>query len=236
MIYGGDFMRVPKDIPSRQVDVKQIHVDKPIVIPRLPLVTNDKQRVKLIKTIESYCRASMEYGDLIQYLRKYVNMDQCTFLDNFKTGKKKGMVELHHAPYTLFSLVDIVMRKQEDQLGYIDEFLVAEEVMRLHYTGLVGLIPLSVTVHQLVHDGQMHIPLWCIYGRFVEFTKKYYDWIPDEILSALNEEIQLSRRFRNDPEALKENSRILKVQFVYLDVDGERKMQDGEWRALGNIG
>ena len=100
----------------------QVHIDKPIIIPRLPVVTNDKQRVKLIKTIESYCRSAMEYTDVITYLRKYVNMDQCTFLENFKAGSKRGMIEIHHAPYTLFSIVDIVMRKQDEQLGYIDDF------------------------------------------------------------------------------------------------------------------
>lgn len=230
-------MRVPsKDLPKNNHDIVNVHIDKPIVVPRLPVVTNDKQRVKLIKTIESYCRSSMEYKDLISYLRKYVNMDQCTFLQNFKIGNKKGSIEIHHAPYTLFSIVDIVMRKQEDQLGYIDEFKVAEEVMRLHYMGLIGLVPLAVTVHQLVHDGKIHVPLWCVYGRFVEFTKKYYDYIPDEILGALNEEIKLSRKFRENPEALKENSSILDVQYVYLDVDGEEKVNETEYSQLENVG
>lgn len=225
-------MRVPKKILTvPESRIKNIHIDKPIVVPRLPVVTNDKQRVKLIKTIESYCRPSLEYKDLISYLRKYVNMDQCTFLQNFKAGKKSS-IEIHHAPYTLFSIVDIVMRKQENQLGYIDEFKVAEEVMRLHYSGLVGLVPLATTVHQLVHDGKIHVPLWSVYGRFVEFTKKYYDWIPDETLAALNEEIKLSQKFRDDPEALKENSKILEVQYVYLDVDGEEKVSESEYAPL----
>ena len=229
-------MRVPnKDVLHTNHDIINVHIDKPIIVPRLPVITNDKQRVKLIKTIESYCRSSMEYKDLISYLRKYVNMDQCTFLENFKTGNKRGSIEIHHAPFTLFSIVDIVMRKQEDQLGYIDEFKVAEEVMRLHYMGLVGLVPLAVTVHQLVHDGQIHVPLWCVYGRFVEFTKKYYDYIPDEILEALKEEIQLSRKFRENPEALKENSKILDVQFVYLDVDGEEKLEESEYAPYEGV-
>lgn len=222
-------MRVPKNVKQKTNNkpIKSVHIDKPIIVPRLPVISNDKQRVKLIKTIESYCRSSMEYGDIITYLRKYLNMNECTFLDKF-TGNKRGQIEMHHAPYTLFSIVDIVMRKQEAELGYIDEFLVAEEVMRLHYMGLVGLVPLSVTVHQLVHDGQIHIPLWCVNGRFIEFTKKYYDYISDDILSALNEEINISRKFKNDPEALKENSKILQVQYVYLDVDGEEKMSSNK--------
>ena len=223
-------MKVPKkDLPKTTSQIKQVHVEKPIIIPRLPVITTDKQRVKLIKTIESYCRSSMEYTDLISYMRKYLNMDECTFLHNFKSGKRRGSIEIHHCPYTLFSIVDIVMRKQEEQLGYIDEFKVAEEVMRLHYNGLVGLVPLAVTTHQLVHDQRLHIPLWTVCGKFVEFTKLYYNWIPDETLQALSEEIKLSRKFKENPEALRENNKILDVAFVYLDVDGESKMSQSEY-------
>jgi hypothetical protein len=154
-------------------------------------------------------------------------MNECTFLNEFKGGKKRGMIEIHHAPFTLFSITDIVMRKQEDQLGYVDELKVAEEVMRCHYSGLIGLIPLSVTCHQLVHDEQLPVPLWCVYGRFVEFTKKYYDWIPDSVLLTLEEEVQKSKRFKAHPEELQEALKILYVQFVYLDVEGEKKMEEG---------
>lgn len=229
-------MRVPKSTPQKGTSkIRHIHVDKPIIIPRLPVITNDKQRVNLVKKIETYCRTSMEYGDLIGYLRKYVNMDECTFLSNFKAGKRKGMIEIHHAPFTLFSLVDIVMWKHEETVGYIDEFDVCEEVMRLHYSGLVGLIPLSITCHQLVHDDKLQVPLWCVYGRFVEFTKKYYNWISDETLSALNEQVQLSRKYKENPELLREANSILDVQFLYLDVEGEKRMNDSEYRPMKDM-
>jgi hypothetical protein len=220
-------MRVPKkNLPDNTKKIRNVHIDKPIIVPRLPVITTDKQRVKLIKKIESYCRSAMEYTDLTTYLRKYVNMEECTFLSNFKAGKKRGMIEIHHAPFTLFSLVDIVMRKQEKEYGYIDEFVVVDEVLRLHYSGLVGLIPLSVTVHQLVHDNRIDIPLWTVYGRFVEFTKTYFDYIPDEVLDSLKEEIKISEILKNDPKAFEENMKILNVEFIYLDVDGERKIRD----------
>lgn len=229
-------MRVPKGGNQKGFsNIKHIHVEKPILIPRLPVITNDKQRVALTKKMETYCRGSMEYGDLISYLRKYVNMDQCTFFTNFKPGKKRGSIEIHHCPFTLFSLVDIVMRKHEELYGYIDEFDVCEEVMRLHYSGLVGLIPLSITCHQLVHQDKLDVPLWCVYGRFVEFTKRYYKWITDDELASLNEQVKTSRKFKEDPLALKENLEILQVKFLYLDVDGEKKMQDSKYATAKNF-
>lgn len=221
-------MRVPPNkTNSSKSSIKHVHIDKPIIILRIPVITNEKQRVKLVKEIESYCRGSLEYTDIITYLRKFVNMNECTFLNEFKSDKKKGMIEIHHSPYTLFSIVEIVMRKHEDTYGYIDEFRVAEEVMRLHYSGLIGLVPLSITCHQLVHDGQLTVPLWCVYGRFVEFTKRYYEWIPDELLDTLQEQIQKSRQYKEHPELLKEANKALYVNFVYLDVDGETQMEQG---------
>lgn len=229
-------MRVPKkDMKSTPPKIKHVHIDKPLIIPRLPVVTNDKQRVKLVKQIESYCRSSMEYTDLVLYLRKNLNMDECTFLSGFKINKKGGVIELHHAPYTLFSIVDIVMRKQEDLYGYIDEFDVCEEVMRIHYQGLVGLVPLSETCHQLVHDGRLHIPLWCAYGKFVEFTKKYYDWIPDELIMSLSEQIKLSKDFKSNPELLRKELSILDVNYVYLDVDGETKATNSPYNVSKDL-
>ena len=221
-------MRIPpKDIKQSGHKIRHVHIDKPIIIPRLPAVTTDKQHVKLTKKIESYCRGSLEYTDLIAYLRKYVDMNECTFLNEFKGGKRKGMIEIHHAPFTLFSLVDIVMRKHEALFDTIDEFKVCEEVMRMHYSGLVGLVPLSITCHQLVHDGQLTVPLWCVYGRFVDFTKKYYDWIPDPLLEALQEQVELSRKYKAQPELLREANKILYVEYVYLDVEGETPMEEG---------
>ena len=106
------------------------------------------------------------------------------------------------------------MDKQEKELGYVDEFLVAEEVMRIHYEGLVGLIPLSITVHELVHDGKVPIPLNCVYGRFVEFTKRYYDYIDPIYISMLNDKIELTKKLSI------EDLSILAVKYVYTHVDG----------------
>lgn len=214
-------MRVPKveHYSGKSAKVKHVHLDKPIIIPRLPVVTTEKQKHKLIKTIESLERNSMEYKDLIKYLRTNMNMAECEFFPNFKAGKKRGMIEIHHAPYDLYTITWIVMEKQEQEKGYIDELAVAEEVMRLHYEGKVGLIPLSITAHELVHDGKLIIPLNCVRGKFVEFTREYYPYIKKiskdvDIISMLQENIELTKKLT------RKDLSILDVQYVYTDVDG----------------
>lgn len=216
---------VPKSVTVKTSPVTWKHVDAPIKVPRIPVVTTDKQRAKLVSKIERYARRSMEYKNLTAYIRKHLDMDECAFLQNFKAGKKRGMIEIHHAPYNLYTITDIVARKYEEKHSYIDELPVAEEVMRLHYLGLIGLIPLSITCHQLVHDDKLVIPLWCVYGRFVEFTEMYYKWIPDAMLDSLKESIRESMKFKEHPELLKERNSILNVQYVYLQVEGETTMQ-----------
>ena len=208
-------MRVPKvEHFSDGSDIIHVHYDKPILIPRLPVITNDVQRSKLTKTIEKYIRQSMEYKDLIKYLKENIDMNSCEFFHNVTSGKKKGLIEIHHEPFDLYTLTSIVMRKQEAEYGYIDELLVAEEVMRLHYVGLVGLIPLSVTVHELVHQGKLIVPLNCVYGRFVQFVKDYYDYIDPSYIAMLDNKITLTKNIT------REDMSILNVRYIYTDIDG----------------
>ena len=208
-------MRVPKTHHyDTSEKITKVHLDTPIVIPRLPVVTNDKQKTKLIKSIETYIRSSLEYKDLIKYLKDYIDMNQCEFFQNFDGSQKPGLIQIHHEPFDLFSITQIVMNRQEKELGYINELQVAEEVMRLHYRGLVGLIPLSVTAHELVHDGKLIVPLNCVYGKFVQFVKEYYDYIDDVYLVMLNEKIEQTKNLKA------EDMSILSVRYIYTDVDG----------------
>ena len=76
-------------------------------------------------------------------------------------------MELHHYPFTLFDIVQGVLRHEYGILSDrepvykrpVNLFKVAEKVMKLHYQGVIGLIPLSLTAHELAHNGDIFIPL-----------------------------------------------------------------------------
>lgn len=204
----------PEKFSSGQPSIKTVHYNAPILIPRLPVITTDKQRDKLIKTIESLVRSSIDYKDLIKYLRTYIDMNQCEFFENFKAGKRKGMIEIHHSPFDLYTIVDVVMQKMEKTEGYIDELVIADKVLQMHYEGLIGLLPLSITAHQLVHDGKLIVPLNCVYGRFVEFTNLFYNELGEERLEILKNNIDMTRHMK------KSDFSILNIQYVYTEVDG----------------
>lgn len=213
-------MRVPKTYQYHDSEsITEVDYEKPIIIPRLPVITNEKQRDKLIKSIERDMRTSLEYKDLIKFVRENINMDYCEFFHNIEGKKHKGTIQIHHEPFDLYTLTSIVMAKHESLYGYINPKFIAIEVMKLHYQGLVGLIPLSITPHELVHAGKLAVPLDKVYGKFVEFVKTYYEYIDPMCISMLNDKIELTKKLTM------EDASILNVRYIYVNVDGFRLPQ-----------
>ena len=102
-------MRVPKvETFKNNEKISYVKYEKPVSISRLPVITNEKQRDKLIKQIEKYIRSSLEYKDLINYLKEYMDMNQCEFFHNVSGKTKKGMIQIHHEPYDLYTITSIL--------------------------------------------------------------------------------------------------------------------------------
>lgn len=155
----------------------------------------------------------MEYKDYIKYLREFINMEECSFYKNV-TNKysKKISIEIHHEPFTLFDICDVILSKWLKKDWNLDPYLMAEEVMKLHYMNLVGLVPLSITVHQLVHDGKLFVPLQNVKGDFNDFIRLYEGFMSPELKSKIKAKKILS-------EEVVDTS-VLDKKFIYLKVEG----------------
>ena len=70
--------------------------------------------------------------------------------------------------------------------------------MFLHYIGWVGLLPLSATVHEMVHNQYIFIPLNIIRGNWRAFITEYYDFLEPELLDAINSAEQMTQEYIND--------------------------------------
>lgn len=189
-----------------------IKIAKPFSVERSYLIVNDKDRVKLIKTVERIVRSSLEYKQYIQFLKSEIDMTCCSFFNNINSDTRVRL-EIHHEPFTLFDITNIIVNwfiKNEEPLNPI---LIAEKVMAIHYKNLVGLVPLSITCHGLVHDGRLLIPLQCVYGDFMSFLEEYYEYIPEDVLEALQAKVDLSKDVQVDTS-------ILKKKYTYITVDG----------------
>lgn len=214
-------MRIPKifnsKLDSDEVIKHTIKLDlEPIPYYPPSFKDDDKDYIKLIKSIEKLVRGSYEYKSFINYLKNEINMNSCSFFN--KLTREDISIEIHHSPFTLFEIAVIVLNKHIAEFGEdnFDIYDVAEEVTRLHYEGKVGLIPLSLTVHELVHRGDIFIPINCVFGNVSEFYKEYKPYISAEQKELLKNHIRTTKQI--DKEHY--NPNVLERQYTYIEMDG----------------
>lgn len=149
-------------------------------------VNDEKEYEKYIRDVESQVRRSFEYRQFIKYLRETVGMNKCAFLQNVSNEETFDIkIELHHYPFSLRDIADIVFRKRSYYKESLEIQMVAKEVMECHYKLIVGLISLSETVHELAHSHRLFIPVDHVIGRYKVFVELYKPFIEPEMLETL---------------------------------------------------
>lgn len=96
----------------------------------------------------------------------------------------------------------------------LHEDMIAKEVMYQHYKLHVGLIPLTTTVHEMVHNQFLFIPTQAVMGAWDKFVEEYRQYMPIDTLSNLDSIIQHSENY--DPE---KEMAILNAGFVRINVE-----------------
>ena len=142
-------------------------------------------------------------------------MDVCSFLDNVTSrDNTKVKIEIHHSPLTLYDICLAVFRKRQQRKESTNLEAVAQEIMYLHYIGWVGLIPLSATVHDMVHNQYLFVPTDRVRGNYKAFVDNYYNFIDPDTLDSLDAAEDATREYNNKQMELFNNHKI------YLNVDG----------------
>lgn len=190
-------------------------------------VSTIKSRTKFIKQVENYIRSSLEYREYIQFLKDNVDMDQCAFFNKVSSREsKKVKIEIHHEPFTLFDYVEIVLSKFESEGLPINNLMIADEVMELHYQNQVGLIPLSKTIHEVIHNSdKLFIPLNTVYGNYSELLDKYEPYISEELYDKLEKKMDLTKNVTKD------SFEALIQQFTYIESEGVEEVHHMETSA-----
>lgn len=209
-------MRIPKisnysSIPDKVVlDLPETEYNKPSYI-----MYDNKIRSKFIKKVESIVRTSYEYKRFIEFCHLSLGMNYDMFYNNVSKDKARRVtIEIHHIPFSMYDIVATVLRKYEEEDIPIDPYTIAEEVVTLHYKGMVSLVPLSTTVHELYHRGDIFIPLQYVDKGFVLFYQAYKPYLAD-YEPMLIKLVTLSKAFD-----IKTANPILKRQLVYLNNEG----------------
>lgn len=216
-------MRLPKNISNTQGERKSeeevvLSVGSPNRIRyRFMDFEDEKKLIKYIKKIENIVRSSQEYKDFIKYLKEEQEYTQCAFFREIDIREIKGVgIEFHHYPFSLFDITSIVLDKESHyRTTTVNTFDIANEIMRIHYDGLVGLVPLSKTLHDLAHDGEVFINFSLVSGDVKTFMENYNEFIPEELKEKISVLENLSEK--NNDQA---NKFILKKIFQTVEMDG----------------
>jgi hypothetical protein len=189
-------------------------------IPEYDFITwdleNEKEFRKYISTIEKEIRHSYEYKEFISYIKDNYDMHRCSFLQLADDTDINVSLNLHHTPLTLYDIVNIVYRKRVFYGESLEVQMVAKEVMMLHYRLLVGLIPLSKTVHDLVHDSKIFINANNVLGNYREFVRLYKQFMSEEELSTIEE---IERYSTEESDLL--NTTILDMNMITFNTDNK---------------
>lgn len=178
---------------------------------------DEKALYKYIRRVETVCRQSFEYKQFIYFLKNYGNMNKCSFMKFLDTQDiPKLRIEIHHEPITLFDIALTIFRKRQINGESLHEDMIAKEVMYQHYKLHVGLIPLTTTVHEMVHNQFLFIPTQAVMGAWDKFVEEYRQYMPIDTLSNLDSIIQHSENY--DPE---KEMAILNAGFVRINVEDD---------------
>jgi len=180
-------------------------------------ISNDRDKKKFIARIEKMVRSSLEYRDYIAFLKENIGLDSCVFFQNVTNGTKKSRIsiEIHHEPLTLFDIVNVVLSKYQSEGQELNDLDIADEVMKLHYENKVGLVPLSKTAHQIVHNStKLLVPLNMCYGNYSAFIEEYEPWIEDDIIEKIERKLDMTEKLT--PESFD----AIKKEFTYIETEG----------------
>ena len=210
--------------------ISTLRLEKPKIVEYEARYETDKDKRKFIERTKRIVRSSKEYKDYIRYLKENMDMDRCVFFKKVKhTSDNAIKIEVHHEPFTLDDIVRTVINKQLAEGRKLNDLDVANEVMELHYNDMVGLVPLSETIHELVHSdtNKVFVPLNMVYGNFNKFFELYQDYMEDDILTRLEFKIDQTKNMTEDAFD------ALAVEYEYLEVDGVDLPEKVEMTAEG---
>ena len=147
-------------------------------------ILNDKNFIKIIKTVERMVRMSEEYKRYLGSLRRSTNVNNCSFLQ--RVDDDSATIEFHHYPFTLYDIVLTVIVKKLMNEEMFSTFNIASDVIKLHFGNKVGLVALSKTMHEMTHIGKLFIPLESILCNYDQFITEYKEYFNNSMISKLN--------------------------------------------------
>ena len=169
---------------------------------------DDKGRTKFIKTVVAMVRKCPEYGRYRTFLLENLDMDRCSVLSELTPEEVSAAgLEIHHAPLGLYDICELVLGQMQVDEERITTFSVANRVMAYHWKGKVGLVPLTQTIHEAVHAGQVHVDPRTIFGNWQALLDENRGGLTEHLVEKMR---AIAASWGSD-EAREQNARALAV-------------------------
>ena len=178
---------------------------------------------KLIGYLEKLIRKSYEYKQYIGYLKSELDITSCALIPTLDIKDLGISLEFHHYPFTLYDIVNIIVKKyldEKDEDNTVSMFNVMETVMKEHYDGNIGLVPLSKSMHEMAHNGSVKIPISAVYGNYGKFINKYREYIDPDLMTKITLSMSI-----DDEEAKEFNTKINK-NILHYNINYNKKDED----------
>ena len=132
---------------------------------------------RFIKSVERLVRQNDDYKLWLSILREQPKLSRDAFLHNMTSQEVE--IQLHHYPFNLYTIVQVVISKLLSEKKVVSTFIAADEVIKLHFDDKIGLVPLTVTSHELAHLGKLKFLRTQIYGQWELFYNEYKGFMDD---------------------------------------------------------
>lgn len=192
-------VKIKKNDTNTPSSTRKLGKAEPYIDDYSMLLNDDKESAKrlnkYVKKLKAYIRKTDEYKHLMKFLKRECGMNVCGYHHNI-TEEEFGL-NIHHYPFCTEDIIYTILYKRTKLNESIRFSAVADEYLRLHYLGLIGLYPLCETCHDYKHaeNGKPFIPFADLYGDPEMFFELYQEFMQDRLVIKFKNIKELNKGF-----------------------------------------
>lgn len=182
----------PTDV---EINASEDHVlssdDNPYTLSlRIDTFEEDKDLDKFVKACARLIRTCPEYKYWVEYIRDTLGYRKCDI-----TGENmvKATVDIHHHPYSLFTIVKAVILKNLESGKSVCTADIMIEVLQLHFEMKVPFCLLMTSLHEMFERGHLQIPMELIHGDYNYFLTHLLKYLSDEEADSITGKLAINR-------------------------------------------
>ena len=139
---------------------------------------DEKYLSRFIKQVEKVVRGNTEYKLWLTHMREDRDiLATDAFLHNLDSSLVE--IQLHHYPINLYNICETITKAFLAEDKKVSTMVIADQVIIEHFQNRIGLVPLSVTMHEIAHKSDLKLVRSQIVGNWESFVKKYQAYISD---------------------------------------------------------